>query len=173
MIVLWFSWPKCTKKEQRGEYMRNKVKQIYFRLSELPRVCPECSEPPIRSCDKGKSWGNGFHPLFLALLAVWVAPWYPQTLLQRPVVFCVRTVLTVWINTTGTTCLSCAKQDPLKPIIWGERARLVEIQRRFVGFFAISWNGWHVTLIIIILVDERECTSKHICLGAVYVRNSP
>lgn len=41
-------------------------------------------------------------------------------------------------------------------------------------FFAISLNGWHVTLIIF-LVDERVCSGKHICLGAlcVCVRNSP
>lgn len=48
----------------RGERKREMVKQIYSRLSVLPRVLPECSEPPIRSYDRAESWANGFHPGF-------------------------------------------------------------------------------------------------------------
>ncbi len=79
MIILRFGSPKH-KKGKRREYMRETVKQNYFRLSVLPWVCPECSEPPIRSCDKAESWANGFLPLFLALLR----PGWPNDVHDSP-----------------------------------------------------------------------------------------
>jgi len=159
MIVLGFSRPKYKKKKKKRKKRRvheRKSEKMYFRLSVFPRVCPECSEPPIRSCDKGESWANGFHSFF-SLGAAWVALWGPQTLLQRPAVLCVRNVLTVWINTTRTTCLSCAKQDPLKPIILGEREESASKQ-----LFKMKETGGNSKKICVFLPSAEMAGMSHL-----------